>query len=87
MRSRIAWWAAAGFLVAGCWALFAIATFPHTNERMRDLWVLIGVTCPVAFIGRHFQLSLNWVLAANGATYALVGLIGEALRRQFSHSR
>jgi hypothetical protein len=35
MKYRIALWASAGFLAAGFWALFALATFPSTNERMR----------------------------------------------------
>ena len=37
MRYRIALWGSAGFLVASLWALFAFATFPSTNERLRDL--------------------------------------------------
>jgi len=35
MKYRIALWGSAGFLVAGFWALFAFATFPATNERLR----------------------------------------------------
>ena len=31
MKYRIVMWAGAGFLVAGFWALFAIATFPSTS--------------------------------------------------------
>jgi hypothetical protein len=34
MKYRIAMWATAGFLVACFWALFAMATFPATSERM-----------------------------------------------------
>jgi len=36
-NNRLAVWASAGFLVAGFWALFAFATVPSTNERMRDV--------------------------------------------------
>ena len=74
-------WAGAGFLVAASWALYIFATFPHTNERMRDVWILAAVSCPVTLIGPHFPVSLYSVLAANAATYALVGLIVETLRR------
>jgi hypothetical protein len=53
MKHRIAMWASAGFLVAGFWALFAIATFPpSTSERMRDVWTLVRVTCPVGDRGQ-----------------------------------
>jgi hypothetical protein len=83
MKYRMAMWASAGFPVAGFWALFALAIFPSTNERMRDVWALVGSTCPVAIAGRHYPISVYEVLAANAVTYALVGLIGEALRHQY----
>jgi Ca2+/Na+ antiporter len=87
MKLRIAIWASAGFLVAAFWALFAIATFPSTSERMRDVWILISLTCPVSIAGMHYQISLYEVLAANAVTYALVGLIVETLRHQLQHAK
>ncbi len=87
MKYRIALWASAGFLVAGFWALFAFATFPSTNERMRDVWALVSLTCPVAIAGRHYAISLYEALAINTVTYALVGLLVETLRRQLNHSK
>ena len=87
MKCRIAMWAGAGFLIAGFWALFAYATFPHTSERMRDLWTLISVSCPVAIAGRHYPIRLYEALAANTVTYALVGLIVEVLRRQLQNAK
>ena len=87
MRYRIAMWASAGFLVAGFWALFAFATFPSTNERMRDAWALVTLTCPVAIAGGHYAISLYEALAINTVTYALVGLLVETLRRQLNHSK
>ena len=87
MRNRIAMWASAGFLVAGFWALFAFATFPSTSERMRDVWALVSLTCPVAIAGRHYAISLYEALAANAVTYALVGLIVETVRHQLHHAK
>jgi len=87
MKYRIALWGSAGFLVAGFWALFAWATFPSTNERLRDLWVLVSLTCPVAIAGRHYPISLYEVLVANTVTYALAGLIVETLRHQLHHAK
>ena len=86
MKNRIAMWASAGFLVAGFWALFAVASFPATSERMRDVWTIIGLTCPIAIAGMHFPISIYVVLTANAVTYALVGLIVEAVRRPLRHS-
>jgi hypothetical protein len=80
MKYRVGIWACVGLLVAAAWALFASATAPHTNEAMRNLWVLAGVTCPALLAGMQFPLSLSGVLAANAVTYALVGLIVEGLR-------
>ena len=86
MKHRIAIWATAGFLIAVFWALFAIATFPSASERMRDVWTLICVTCPIAIAGMHHQISLYEALAANTATYALVGMIVELLRKRRGHA-
>jgi hypothetical protein len=80
MRYRIAMWALAGFLVAAFWALFAIATFPSTSERMRDVWVLISLTCPIAIAGLHHPISLYVTLAVNALSYALIGLFVERIR-------
>lgn len=87
MRYRIAIWASAGFLVAGFWALFALATFPSTNERMREVWALVCLTCPIAMAGRHYPISLYEVLAANAVTYALVALIVKTLRDRLHHAK
>ncbi len=81
MKRRIFRWASAGFLVAAFWALYALAAFPFTNERMRDVWTLITLTCPILTAGSHNPISLYQALAANTFTYALVGLIVELLRR------
>ena len=87
MKYRIAIWASAGFLIAGFWALFAIATFPSTNERMREVWALVSLTCPISIAGMHYPISLYETLAANAVTYALVALVVETLRRQLDHAK
>ena len=82
MKHRIALWASAGFLVAGCWALYAIATGP-SGQIYSDpiIWTLLGLSCPVAVSSYyfHFPISLHAVLLVNAATYALVGLIVESV--------
>ena len=87
MKYPIAMWASAGFLVGGFWALFAVTTFPFTNGRMRDVWGLVSLTCPVTMAGRHYAISLYEALAINTVTYALVGLLVETLRWQSNHSK
>ena len=86
MKYRIAMWAATGFIVAALWALFAVVTFPSTAERMGNISTLISLTCPIAIAGRHYPISLLEALAANAATYTLVGLLVETLRRQLHHA-
>ena len=39
------------YALVAFWALFAIATFPSTSERMREVWPLVSLTCPVAIAG------------------------------------
>ena len=82
VKYRISMGAIVGFLVAGLWALFAAATFPSTSERMRDVWTLVCITCPIAIAGMHHAISLSESLVANALTYGFVGLIVETLRKQ-----
>lgn len=87
MKYQIGMWALVGFLVAGFWALFAAATFPTTSERMRDVWTLVCVTCPIAIAGMHHAISLYVVLIANAITYGFIGLVVETLRKQLNHAQ
>jgi hypothetical protein len=80
MKYRIAIWAAAGFLVASGWAVYFLV-------RNKDLSIepmvstLVRLTCPIAIVGSHYPLSLYLAVAANVATYAVVGLLVEAFWR------
>ena len=85
MKYRIAIWAIVG--VAGFWALFAVATFPSTSERMRDAWTFVCMTCPIVIAGMHHAISVNETLVANAVTYALVGLIVEISRKRLHHAQ
>lgn len=85
MKFRIAMWAVAGFLVAGCWALYSFSTFPNPITRAEPVvWNLALLTQPIAFASFHFHfgISFYWVLLANAATYGLVGLIAETVRQK-----
>jgi hypothetical protein len=85
MKYRIAIWAAAGFLVATGWAVYLLVkSKDHLIEPIVS--TLIRLTCPVAIVGSHYPVSLYAALVANVATYALLGLIVETLRRQLRHS-
>ena len=85
MNYRIAIWAAVGFLVAGGWAVyFLVASKDHLIEPIVS--ALARLTCPVSIVGSHYPVSLYTAVAANAATYALVGLAVEIVRRQLNHS-
>lgn len=86
MKYRIAIWAAAGFLVASGWAVYF-------SLKDKDLPIepivsaLIRLTCPIVIVVSHYAVSVYSVVAANVATYAVVGLLVETLRRQLHHSK
>jgi hypothetical protein len=83
MKHRIVIWASVGFLVAGCWALYALATNPPAMTSADPILTLVRLTCPIALLSSH-PLSLYSVLLANAAIYALVGLIVETLRQRLN---
>ena len=51
--------------------------------------VIARLTCPVVLASFyfHFGVGFYWVLLANAAMYALVGLIVETLRQQLNHAK
>jgi len=77
MKYRIGGWATAGFLVASFWALFL---YPTTPMGSTSILTLVRLTCPVAFA--EVGLRFYWVLIANAATYALIGVVVEVSRCQ-----
>ena len=82
MKSRIAIWAATGALVAAFWAAYIATTMQNLKYPGSIGAVLIRITCPIA-LANHHAMSIYQVVAANIATYALVGLVVEIVRRQF----
>ncbi len=89
MKYRIVMWASAGFIIASCWALYAFATTPPALTSADPILALVQLTCPVAFASLHFHFAvgLYWSLLANAATYGVIGLIVEILRRQSRYAR
>jgi hypothetical protein len=80
MRSRIALWGAAGFLVAAWWAVYIYVRAPEVPIRYQAFtWMLVRITCPIAFLS-SYPIPYYAALLANAATYALIGLIVEMLR-------
>jgi tellurite resistance protein TehA-like permease len=78
-------WATVGFLVASGWAIyFLLASKDHPIEPIVS--TLVRLTCPVAIVGSHCPVSLYSALVANVATYGVVGLVVEILRRQLNRS-
>jgi hypothetical protein len=85
MKRRLAIWAIVGFLVAGVWALYALASTPPALGPAAPLITLVRLTCPTALLS-FYPLSVYSVLFANAATYALVGWMVETLRGRFRHA-
>ena len=88
VKYRIAMWASAGFLVAGCWGLY-FASADKANPIGPIVYTLARLTQPVIAVTVSYSNSavgLRWCLVANAATYALVGLIVETVRKQLNHA-
>jgi hypothetical protein len=81
MKYRMAVWAGVGLLVAGCWAIYGMASSPPALTSADPILILVRLTCPISNLG-FYPLKLYWVLLANAATYALLGLIVETLRHR-----
>jgi hypothetical protein len=49
------------------------------------IWTLVLFSCPAVLLSTylHFGVPFYWVLIANAATYALIGLLVEGLRVQW----
>jgi hypothetical protein len=77
MRLRVALWAAAGLGIAVGWALYMLPGITYDAP----IRILIQATCPVVLL-RSYPLHLWLVLAANAATYALVGYLVEMVRQR-----
>jgi hypothetical protein len=81
---RVAKWAIAGFLVSAGWSVY----FAHADRALplnQVVSVLAAWTQPSAALALHLKASLSLGFAsvslANAATYALLGLIAEIIRR------
>jgi hypothetical protein len=89
MKKPIAIWAGVGFLVACCWVLYTFAIPPEqliTSLREPVVEAIAFISLPIAFALRRFPLHFWWVPPINAATYAVLGLAVEILRRKFKSS-
>ena len=89
MKYRIVIWASAGFLVSVGWGFY----FASANKAVpieSIVYTLAWLTQPTAAVASYLNsispLGLTWVVVANAATYALVGLIVEMVRKQLNHA-
>ena len=93
MKRRIAIWTGIGFFTAWAWVLYTFVASPEEIlVMMREplFLALAYASCPIIFAARSFPLHFWWVPLINAATYALMGVIGEAFiglfrARQKSH--
>ena len=82
MKCRIAIWSTLGALVVVGWSLYIYAISPIQITAKALAWTLACLTCPIA-LAHRYPLSFYFVLLANAATYALVGVIVETIRRHY----
>ena len=80
MKLRIAIWSGVGALVVVFWTLYISAA---SQTPLGALWIVACLTCPVA-LAHYYALNFYTVLLINAATYALVGLVVETMRRRYN---
>ena len=81
MKRRIAIWTGIGFFTAWVWVLYTFVASPEEiifAMREPAVQALAYASCPVIFAARNFPLHFWWVPPINAATFALIGVIGEA---------
>ena len=70
-------------------AAMDVGLIPFKQDRVTyhadPIMTLVRLTCPIALLS-FYPLSVYLVLLANAATYALLGLIVENLRRRLNHA-
>ena len=83
---RTAIWTIAGFLVSFGWGFY----FASTNKAMPiepAVYALARLTQPatavVLYLNPASTVGVTWVAVTNAATYALLGLIIETIRRYY----
>ncbi|MBZ5578324.1 MAG: hypothetical protein LAP40_17305 [Acidobacteriia bacterium] len=80
---RLVLWASAGFLVSVGWGLYfasaskSVAIGPMINALARFTQPAVAA---FLFLKPAFPLGLLWVIVANAATYALLGVTAETIR-------
>jgi hypothetical protein len=79
MKYRVGAWASVGFLIASFWTLYL---FPTSTAVAEPILMLARITSPAAFASSylHVDIRFYWIVLANTAAYALLGLTIEALR-------
>jgi hypothetical protein len=78
MGRKIGIWTFIGFIVACGWVGIGIALGPSYNLGHSTL---VSITAPASLLGRRVPLTFYWFILLNAATYAVVGLGTEFLRR------
>jgi hypothetical protein len=80
---RVMIWATIGFLVAGFWGVY-FSRAPIYNEVPPIIYSVARLTQPLAVTLAYygFSIGVRSAFVINAATYALVGMVIEAIRRQ-----
>jgi len=84
MKRRIGMWAGVGFLIACGWVLYTfVVPIEFLQASLRQPLVLAAayISCPLTYAGHYYAIHFWWFPPVNAATYALVGLMVEGLRR------
>ena len=82
MKLRVAIWSVLGALVVVVWRVYISLTLSNPLGANGIGRAFVYFTCPIAIASKHPQ-GFYFVLLVNAVTYALVGLVGETIRREY----
>ena len=91
MLRRIGLWALCGALVALLWAATfyflgpSFGRYPSQFAILEYLShsILVSLSIPIGFLGRHWPMSWYFTVAVNAVTYAIIGSLAELTRAAF----
>jgi hypothetical protein len=83
MKLRIAIWATVGAIVVVVWRIYISATLSNPLGTGGLGRALVYLTCPIAIARQQHPQGFYFVLIANAVTYALAGVVVEAMRRYY----
>ena len=83
MKKTIAVWGLFGLIIVSFWQVYAIISAPFPISNTPVAWLLARFSCPLLLVAGylHSGVSIYWVLVTNLVTYAMFGIVVNAISK------